>query len=225
MVGERLRRDSDHRRFDKRVERLPRARLRPERVVEVFSGYSEGDGRDSRGARARSAPDATGDRLTRRDPLAHPERLIRSVYAYVAYRIGPGPDAEDVTSEVFERALRYRGSYDPKQGEPMAWLIGIARRCISDVGSNPHSTLDAIAERAAPGDVADEAVDRLSLAAAVTQLGERDRELIALRYGADLTGRQIGAILDLSANAVDVAVHRAVERLRQALEGRDAENR
>src|SRR5947208_12562854 len=67
-----------------------------------------------------------------RDPLANPAPLIRRVYSYVAYRIGDGPDAEDVTSEVFERALRYRKSYDPSRGEPLAWLIGIARRCIDD---------------------------------------------------------------------------------------------
>ena len=54
--------------------------------------------------------------MHRRDPLANPEPLIRRVYAYVAYRIGDGPDAEDVTSEVFERALRYRESYDPTRG-------------------------------------------------------------------------------------------------------------
>ena len=41
--------------------------------------------------------------MMRRDPLANPEPLVRRVYAYVAYRIGSGPDAEDVTSEVFER--------------------------------------------------------------------------------------------------------------------------
>jgi len=157
--------------------------------------------------------------MTRGDPLAHPERLIRSVYAYVAYRVGPGPDAEDVTSDVFERALRYRASYDPNRGEPMAWLIGIARRCVNGAVSDPHRPLSSLEGRAATGDLADEAVNRLSLAAAVSQLGERDRELIALRYGADLTGRQIGAILDMSANAVDVAVHRAVERLRQELDG------
>ena len=52
----------------------------------------------------------------RRDPLAHPEELIKRVYAYVAYAIGDGPDAEDVTSETFERALRYRKSYDPAKG-------------------------------------------------------------------------------------------------------------
>ena len=67
-------------------------------------------------------------RIFGRDPLADPEPLIRRVYAYVAYRIGGGPDAEDVTSEVFERALRYRDGYDPSKGDPAAWLIGIARR-------------------------------------------------------------------------------------------------
>jgi DNA-directed RNA polymerase specialized sigma24 family protein len=54
------------------------------------------------------------------DPLADVERLIRRVYGYVAYRIGDGPDAEDVTSETFERALRYRSSYDPRRGDPAA---------------------------------------------------------------------------------------------------------
>ena len=157
----------------------------------------------------------------RRDPLAHPERLISAVYAYVAYRVGPGMDAEDVTSEVFERAVRYRESYDPKRGEPMAWLIGIARRCVDGAFNDPHHALGAVEDRAAPGDLAEDAVRRVSLLDAVSQLGERDRELIALRYGADLTGRQIGAMLDMSANAVDVAMHRAVERLRQALDGSD----
>jgi DNA-directed RNA polymerase specialized sigma24 family protein len=46
----------------------------------------------------------------------NPEPLIPQVYAYVAYRIGAGPDAEDVTSETFERALRYRSSYGAKKG-------------------------------------------------------------------------------------------------------------
>jgi RNA polymerase sigma-70 factor (ECF subfamily) len=153
----------------------------------------------------------------RKDPLAHPERLIRSVYAYVAYRVGPGPDAEDITSEVFERALRYRDTYDPRRGEPMAWLIGIARSAVSGAFTNPHLALDSIEEQAAPDDVADDAMRRLTLAEAASRLSQRDRELIALRYGAGLSGRQIGAMLDMSRNAVDVAVHRAAERLREAL--------
>jgi RNA polymerase sigma factor (sigma-70 family) len=154
-----------------------------------------------------------------RDPLASPEPLIRAVYAYVAYRVGPGADAEDITSDVFERALRYRDSYDPKRGEPLAWLIGIARRCVNGAAPAQTVALDPVEEPVAPGDLADDTLRRLSLQDAVAALSERDRELIALRYGADLTGRQIAEILDMSTNAVDVGVHRAVERLRQALDG------
>ena len=134
-------------------------------------------------------------------------------------------DAEDITSDVFERALRYRESYDPKRGEPMAWLIGIARRCVNGAAPIRTTRSESVEDRAAPGDLAEDAVRRLSLVDAVSQLGERDRELIALRYGADLSGRQIGAMLDMSANAVDVAMHRAVERLRQALDGSDESDR
>src|SRR5437868_13520626 len=68
-----------------------------------------------------------------RDPLANPEPLIRRVYSYAAYRLGDGPDAEDATSDAFERALRYRDSYDRGKGEPAARLIGIARRCVDQV--------------------------------------------------------------------------------------------
>ena len=89
-----------------------------------------------------------------RDPLADPEPLIRRVYAYVAYRIGDGPDAEDVTSETFARALRYRDSYDPKKGEPIAWLLGIARRCIADAHAvGRQDELRAVDQVAAPGDL------------------------------------------------------------------------
>ena len=56
------------------------------------------------------------------DPLAHPEEAIRRLYGYVAYRIGPGPDAEDVVSATIERALTYRESYDSRRGSPAAWL-------------------------------------------------------------------------------------------------------
>ena len=65
-----------------------------------------------------------------RDPLAGAEVSIRRIYAYAAYWLGDGAEAEDATSEVFENALRYRASYDPRKGEPIAWLLGIARRTV-----------------------------------------------------------------------------------------------
>ena len=152
------------------------------------------------------------------DPLRDTEFLIRRVYAYVAYRVGDGPDAEDITSEVFERALRYRKSYDSRKGEPVAWLIGIARTCIN--GASPPEELLADPdelEDAIDSDAEDTRVDRLDLHSAIEALDERDRELIALRYGADLTARQIASLLAERTNTVEVALHRALGRLRATL--------
>jgi RNA polymerase sigma-70 factor (ECF subfamily) len=125
-----------------------------------------------------------------RDPLANPKELIRRVYAYCAYRLGDGPDAEDATSDAFERALRYRKTYDPKKGTPAAWMMGIARRSVDDVRTARPLVTDT----------------------------ERDRELIALRYGADLKASEIANLLELKTNAVEVALHRALARLRAELE-------
>jgi RNA polymerase sigma factor (sigma-70 family) len=158
--------------------------------------------------------------IFRRDPLADTETLIRRVYAYVAYRIGDGPDAEDITSETFERALRYRDSYDRSKGEPLGWLIGIARRVIAGrLGKTPEIPVAELPEVAAVTPSEDVIVGDLTVRAAVAALDERDRELIALRYGADLSAVQIGEVLGVRANTVEVALHRARNRLATKLQG------
>jgi RNA polymerase sigma-70 factor (ECF subfamily) len=156
--------------------------------------------------------------VKRTDPLANAPDLIRRIYSYVAYHVGDGPDAEDVTSEVFERALRYRQSFDPTRGEPLGWLIGIARRCIDDAMKRPRLEGAERAETTSSQDLEAEALQRLTVAAALERLDERSRDLVALRYGADLSARQIGQILGLKTNAVEVALHRALARLKPELE-------
>lgn len=155
-----------------------------------------------------------------RDPLADPEPLIRRVYAYVAYRIGPGPDAEDVTSDVFERAVRYRSSYDPRKGDIGDWLIGIARRRIAERPAPIASVALQATEPATGPDPEEAALRRVALLEALKRLSDRDRELVAMRY-VGMSAPQIGELMDLTRNAVDVALHRALARLRQELE-RDA---
>lgn len=152
------------------------------------------------------------------DPLRDPEPLIRRVYAYVAYRVGHGADAEDITSATFERALRHRNSYDPGRGSEVAWLIGIARRCIADAAARTVT----VAEPSDDVDLADPeaaTLDRLDMAAALARLGDRDREMLALRYGSDLTARQIAETFGMTTNAVEVALHRARRALGELLEG------
>ena len=153
------------------------------------------------------------------DPLANAAPLIRRVYAYVAYRVGHGAEAEDLTSETFERAYRYRDSFDATLGAPLPWLLGIARRSIAGRGTdNNTQSLEGV-DLAASTSVEEQVARRLDIRVAMSSLSGRDRELLALRYGADLTTREIAAVLELSHAAVRVALHRALERLRYQLDG------
>jgi RNA polymerase sigma-70 factor, ECF subfamily len=152
-----------------------------------------------------------------RDPLANPEPLLRRVYAYVAYRVGDRSEAEDITSETFERALRYRDRYDERKGDPVAWLLGIARNCVYDAQLRARPEANVGPEPTRPG-VDAEVLAKLTLEQALAELSNDDRELLALRYGADLRAREIARMLDRRTNAVEVALTRARARLAAALE-------
>ena len=162
--------------------------------------------------------------MARQDPFANPAEAVRRVYAYAAYRLGDGAEAEDVTSATIERALRYRSSYDAGKGDPAAWLVGIARRTI-DEHYRRQALADTVATVPERADDAfeDRSVERLAMAAAVGRLDPRERELIALRYGADLTARQIAELLGQRTNTVEVALHRALATLRELVEAANVE--
>jgi RNA polymerase sigma-70 factor, ECF subfamily len=155
----------------------------------------------------------------RRDPFADIESLIRDVYAYTAYRVANNSDVEEITSRVLERAVRYRDTYDASKGTPISWLIGIARTQIAEERTRHvvHAELDA-ANTVDGVDLEQTSIERLSLHDAVRSLDDRSRELIALRYGIGLSPRDIAADLGLEENAVNVALHRARERLRAILD-------
>jgi RNA polymerase sigma-70 factor (ECF subfamily) len=155
--------------------------------------------------------------VVRTDPLSSPGPLIERLYAYIAYRVGDGPEAEDLTSEVLERALRYRKSYDPAKGTPIAWLIGIARRRINARTPTLPGVASEELEASGMEDLEDATVRRLMLAKAIAELDPRARELVALRYGADLTMPQIGKVLRIRTNTAEVRLQRALARLNAAM--------
>jgi RNA polymerase sigma-70 factor (ECF subfamily) len=101
----------------------------------------------------------------------------------------------------------------------VSWLLGIARRCVDDVfaARPPLVQSDVEFESVDHRALEPETVERLTLRAAVVGLDARSQELVALRYGADLTARQIAEILGERTNTVEVALHRALGKLRRAL--------
>jgi RNA polymerase sigma factor (sigma-70 family) len=150
------------------------------------------------------------------------EQHIAELHAFFAYRLGSRADAEDLTQETLERAFRAWARYDPSRASPRTWLLAIARNLLIDHyrASAGRHTLTLEDE---PGVAAIHAEPDLGLdpdlAAALTRLPEREREIIALRFGGDLTGPEIAALTGLSLANVQQILSRSLRRLRTDLEG------
>jgi RNA polymerase sigma factor (sigma-70 family) len=143
------------------------------------------------------------------------------VYAYVASLVRDRAAAEEVTATAFERAYRKRSRFDPRRGEPRAWLFGIARNAALDELRRRGRHAELAAEPAdlslpRPDESAEEAERRLAVSAALGTLDARERELIALKFFAGLSNREIGAVVGLSESNAGTRLHRAVTKLREA---------
>ena len=150
-----------------------------------------------------------------------------TVYRYVRFRVATRERAEDITSDVFLKALRALSRYDPRRSSPRTWLLRIARNAVTDHlrtlrrRGSLHISLDRAPDLVsqAPSQeeriLREEQVHRLLNAAAT--LRESDQEVLSLRYGAGMRNTEIAATLNISCNVVAVRIHRALGRLRAAL--------
>jgi RNA polymerase sigma-70 factor (ECF subfamily) len=142
------------------------------------------------------------------------------VFSYVATMLRDRAAAEDVTALAFERALRRSASYRPARGSERAWLFGIARNAALDELRRRSRTAaladDPPDEAATSHDEAELAERRADVRRALASLGARDRELIALRFHAGLSTRELASVLGVSESNAGTQLHRAVERLRKA---------
>jgi RNA polymerase sigma-70 factor, ECF subfamily len=146
------------------------------------------------------------------------EQLPR-VYNFFRYRFGHTADAEDLTARTFEKAWRARHRYRRDVTAFSTWLMSIARNVGTDHlrGRRQWVPLDeaaSVASAGTPEDDASRASDAERLSALLEQLTDRDRELIALKYGAGLTNRAISQATGLSESNVGTILHRAVQTLR-----------
>lgn len=148
---------------------------------------------------------------------------VWSVYGFFAYRLRSREDAEDLTQRTFERALRAWSRFDPQRAPVRVWLMTIARNLLIDHyrtdASARHQSLDEIAEEQLGTELAkpDLGLDP-ELADALALLIPRDREVLALRFGADLTGPEIAELTGLTLVNVQQILSRSLRRLRERLE-------
>jgi RNA polymerase sigma-70 factor (ECF subfamily) len=186
---------------------------------------------DSAGAAAAAEAGLAG-RAVRGDREARAalfDRYLDPVYEFVFYRVGRRQEiAEEVTQEVFARALAHMDRFDPSRGDFGQWLGGISRNAIRDLArksrapgcalaSDPTPVLDGVAGR---GDPAGEAADRDGKAAlhlALSALPERYRDLLRWKYFDGLSVREIARRRNTTEKSVEGMLGRARAALKDGL--------
>jgi RNA polymerase sigma-70 factor (ECF subfamily) len=147
------------------------------------------------------------------------EQLPR-VLNFFRYRLGDTADAEDLTARTFEKAWRARHGYRRDLAGFATWLLTIARNVAIDHlrARRPHEPLEVAAAVPSsdhtPEQQALQHSEAQRLAALLATLSPRERELIAMKYGADMSNRAIARATGLSESNVGTILHRAVEELR-----------
>lgn len=147
-------------------------------------------------------------------------RELPRIYNYFRYRFGDNAVAEDLTSTTFEKAWRGRERYRRDLAAFSTWLLTIARNVATDHLRRAHIEipLDTLVEVPAndpPDAVYARRAELAQLTRLLAQLPDRERELIAFKYGAELNNRQIAQLTGLSESNVGTILHRAVGRLRE----------
>ena len=140
------------------------------------------------------------------------------VYNFFRYRVGDHQVAEDLTATTFEKAWRSRGRYRRDRGGFSTWLFTIARNVAIDYYRRRRTNVSLWADLpsgAVPLDEAQQHRDDIQqLKRLLAPLPPRERELVALKYGAGLTNRAIAQLVGLSETNVGTILHRVVKQLR-----------
>jgi RNA polymerase sigma factor (sigma-70 family) len=149
------------------------------------------------------------------------QKELPRIYNYFLYRLNEKAIAEDLTSATFVRAWKSRESYRQEIASFSTWLFTIAHRVAVDYFRKHQPKIVALDEEllgeSNPEGIYQEGVEKVILGNAIAVLPEREQEIISLKYGAEMSNKEIAALLKLSESNVSTILHRTVKQLRGIL--------
>jgi RNA polymerase sigma-70 factor, ECF subfamily len=169
--------------------------------------------------------DRSAVEAARRDPRAFEalyRKYVAQVYNFALYELRDVHAAEDLTAQVFLRALdglpQFREQSEPPGSSFRVWLFQICRNTLSNerrrARRHPEAALDLAIDMPSADDVQAEAIDREQLARAWQSIGRLPRErrqALVLRFVEEMSAREIGEVLGRSEGATRVLIHRALQ--------------
>jgi RNA polymerase sigma-70 factor, ECF subfamily len=148
------------------------------------------------------------------------ERHFHRVYAYVIRRTGRRDEAEDITSDVFERALANLSRFEWRGAPFVAWLYRIAANALADRRKETARDSSELPPEVPDSRESEEIERRAMLFQLVDRLPDVQRQVIEMRFVDQRSIREIAAALDRSEGAVKQLQLRALENLRKSMGGR-----
>jgi RNA polymerase sigma-70 factor (ECF subfamily) len=150
------------------------------------------------------------------------ERYYGRVYRYVYHRVDGVADAEDITALVFMKALEALPSYQPGPNGFAPWLFRITRNAVVDHyrRRKRHDGIDAIEHETGDDPVVDvlHQERRDELHRLIQHLSDEQRDVILLRYSADLTFGEIAATMKKKEPAIRMLLHRGLRKLKTVMD-------
>ncbi len=165
-------------------------------------------------------------RAKQRDPKAFGELYeahFDKIYRYVTIRIGDKTEAEDMTQQVFLKALQSVSSFQWKGVPFAAWLFRIAHNQVVDHLRKKNKQAAIIPDESLlssdnnPQLLVERRLDTEQLLLATKRLTEAQRQVISLRFTSDLPIAQVAKIMGKSQGAVKALQHSAIISLRKIL--------
>lgn len=151
------------------------------------------------------------------------EAYLGRVYRYVAYRVGCKEDAEDLTGQVFLRALESIGSYQWRGLPFSAWLFRIAHNLVVDHyrrrGRGGAVSLEEVPEPVGPGGDPLVGLEMADVREALSHLTEAQRQALLLRLVAGLSVAETARAMGKSPGAIKALQHAGLAALRRRLAG------
>jgi RNA polymerase sigma-70 factor, ECF subfamily len=141
---------------------------------------------------------------------------------FLVYRTGDRALAEEILADTFERVLRSRRRFNPRRASAKTWVYSIALNRLRDLIRKQDAEQRAL-ERSEVGDSAgisetDRVESRSAVQSALAQLDELEREAVSLRYGADLSVREVADVLGVKVSTAEGRIYRGLRQLRELLE-------
>ena len=175
--------------------------------------------------------DRSAVEAARRDPRAFEalyRKYVAQVYNLALYELRDTHAAEDLTAQVFLRAMdglpMFREQREPPGSSFRVWLFQICRNALSNerrrVRRHPEAPLDLALDVQSADDVQAEVIDRDQLARAwqhIARLPAERRQALVLRFVEEMSTREIGEVLGRSEGATRVLIHRALHAVARQL--------